>query len=514
MNSKVIPISPPEQPDEKPRYVSINPDDFVGLPSIDASNKDLPVATQEALEALYESNSPERIFCRGNVLLRIELDQNGTPSIAKITLDSLRGELARAANYYTIGRDGWKPALPPVAVVRDILSLPSHDFPVLDRITRMPVFAPDGRLRLEPGYDMASQTYYAPEPGLVIPPVPEAPTEDDLSAALRLILEELLCDFPFTGDADRANALALMIQPAARELISGPTPLFAIDKPGPGTGASLFAHVIGYVITGEGPGNLTAPEDEAEMRRTIFATLLPGPEIIVIDNVRHALESASLSSALTSDYCTDRVVGTSERPRVQNRATWIVTGNNLRFSNEVSRRTIHIQMDARMEQPWKRPETDFKHPDLRGWVVENRASLVWAVLTLVQNWIAHGRPKGRTRLGSFEPWSETIGGILECAGIKDFLANSERLHQLSDTETALWTDFTARWWEAHHDSPVKASELVSCAEGFDLRDNDRAAATRLGTLLREKLGCIFDGLQITDATARKGHPRWKLTRIN
>ena len=63
-------------------------------------------------------------------------------------------------------------------------------------------------------------------------------------------------------------------------------------------------------------------------------------EIIVIDNVRHALESASLSSALTSDYCTDRVVGTSERPRVQNRATWIVTGNNLQFSNEISRRML------------------------------------------------------------------------------------------------------------------------------------------------------------------------------
>jgi len=199
---------------------------------------------------------------------------------------------------------------------------------------------------------------------------------------------------------------------------------------------------------------------------------------------------------------------------VQNRATWIVTGNNLQFSNEVSRRTIHIRMDARMERPWKRPETDFKHPALREWVVENRACLVWAVLTLVQNWIAQGRPKGRTRLGSFEPWSEVIGGILECAGIKDFLANSERLHQLSDTETTLWTDFTARWWEAHHDIPVSASELVSCAEGFDLRDNNRAAATRLGTLLREKLGCIFGGLQITGATERKGYPKWKLTRVD
>ncbi len=79
MSSKVIPISPPAQQDEKPRYVSNNPDDMEGLPSIDASNNDLPSAVEEALGAPIASDSPERIFCRGNSLVRGVLDQTGTP---------------------------------------------------------------------------------------------------------------------------------------------------------------------------------------------------------------------------------------------------------------------------------------------------------------------------------------------------------------------------------------------------------------------------------------------------
>jgi len=50
-------------------------------------------------------------------------------------------------------------------------------------------------------------------------------------AALALILDELLVDFPFVSKADMAHALALMLLGFVRDLIDGPTPLSWIGAP-------------------------------------------------------------------------------------------------------------------------------------------------------------------------------------------------------------------------------------------------------------------------------------------
>jgi hypothetical protein len=517
MSSTQIPNEPPTQSDGVSEGASLNPDNFSALPQIDASNKDMPSAVREAVDALVEANIPERLFCHGNSLARIETDQRGVPCITNLNVDGLRGELGRAANYYKFQRDSTSmPDLPPLWVVKDILALPSLPFPILNRVTRIPVFASDGTLQLQPGYNAAAHIYYAPTDGFVSPSVPQHPTKEDVAEARRLILDELLPDFPFIGDADRANAACLIIQPAARELISGPTPIYGIDKPAPGTGASLLCDVISYTGTGEPPSVMSAPPDEAEMRRTIFAALLGSPEIVLIDNIGKKLDSSALSAVATSVIYKDRVIATSETKQVPNRCAWVVTGNNIQLSQELTRRTIRIRLDAKMQYPWERLEQDFKHPDLHGWVSENRSKLVWAVLTLIQNWINQGRPKfSGPRLGGYYSWSNTLGGILGCAEIKGFLGNRQNLYQQTDFETAHWTGFTQRWWKQYQDCEVTASKLVYLAEeeGFDLGKNEHGKPTRLGILLRGKLGCIFDGLQITDATQRKGYTQWKLVRI-
>src|SRR5438132_99578 len=83
------------------------------------------------------------------------------------------------------------------------LASPSPPLPVLDRMVRVPVLAPDGSLRRTPGYHRPGLTYLDPAPGLIVPMVSDTPTSEAVARAVHLIMDELLIDFPFTGPAER-----------------------------------------------------------------------------------------------------------------------------------------------------------------------------------------------------------------------------------------------------------------------------------------------------------------------
>ncbi len=90
-----------------------------------------------------------------------------------------------------------------------------------------------------------------------MPPIPDRPSADQIHRARDLFIGDLLGDFPFVDEADKANVLALYLLPFARELIDGPTPLHLIEKPSPGSGASLLLDALGLLVGGTPPGLLT-----------------------------------------------------------------------------------------------------------------------------------------------------------------------------------------------------------------------------------------------------------------
>src|SRR5437879_8990604 len=104
----------------------------------------------------------------------------------------------------------------------------------------------------------------------------------------------------------------------------------------------------------------------------IFAKLRSAPSVLLLDNIQHRLESGALSSAITSyPMWEDRVLGVSDIDRVPIQCTWIATGNNPTFSSEMTRRTIRIRLDAKIDRPWlregPRPGQRFRHADITGW---------------------------------------------------------------------------------------------------------------------------------------------------
>ncbi len=294
-------------------------------------------------------------------------------------------------------KDGYVPAHPPAAVVKAILATPDPSLPVLAGITTTPVFGRGGELLTKPGYHADARLLYDPPPGFVLPAVPAKPTPSDITSARQLLLDDLLGDFPFTGDAERAHGLSLLLTGFVRAMIEGPTPLHLVEKPTPGTGATLMVDAVAMIVTGGGVSVMVEGRDDEEWRKRITAKLRQVPSLILIDNLRRQLDSSALSAALTAPFWEDRVLGISEMVRLPIRCLWVATGNNPEFSNEMARRLIRIRLDARVDQPWRR--SGFRHPNLTAWVKANRGKLVAACLTLCRAWVAAGMPRGGTIVG-------------------------------------------------------------------------------------------------------------------
>ena len=465
------------------------------VPQLRADEGDLKRAVNRAWTVLYETNNPPWLFRAGGLASWVIPDDDGRPTVAMLNDERLRHMLALVATWRKLNRQGdLVPAPPPTGLVKSLLATPDTNLPVLAGIVSTPVFGRSGALLTTPGYHPDAKLLYHAVPGFTVPPIPDRPTDAEITAARALILDDLLGEFPFVSAAERAHAVALLLLGFLRAMIDGATPLHLIEKPTPGTGATLMVDAIATILTGVGASVMTEGRDDEEWRKRVTAKLRQIPSLVLIDNLRNELDSSALAAALTAPFWEDRILGVSEMARLPIRCTWIATGNNPSFSNEMSRRLVRIRLDARVDQPWRRD--GFRHPDLMGWVRSNRGKLIAACLTLCQGWIAAGRPRGARSIGSYENWAQTIGGVLENAGIDGFLGNLDESLEAADTEGATWRAFVQAWWDRFGTADVGVAELYDLAiraePPIDIGDGpERALRSRFGKMLRKVRDRVF-----------------------
>lgn len=480
-------------------YARARPTPQPERPRIRVSARPRRDITDDALAALAATNDPPRYYCLGSEVVRLREGRAEPLSPA-----ALSGVLDRVANFVAEKGDREYPARPPQDVVSDILSLPRLPLPSLRGIYRHPLLTASGLLARE-GYDSRTGLY------LHLDGLEGVRTDLPIEEARRLLLEEVLGDFPFEGEADRAHAVAAILQRYVREIIGGPTPLYLVEAPAPGTGKGLLVEVISIITAGESAPVMALAPEEAEVEKRITAALLESPGLLLLDNAR-AIKSSALSAALTAEEWRGRRLGQSEIVRCPNRATWIATGNNVELSREVARRVAPIRLDAIMEHPEER--TGFRHPDLPGWVREHRADLVSACLSLIEAWRRAGSPRSSVTLGRYEAWAATMGGILGVAGIPGLLGNRETIH-LSDRETGEWSAFLEVWEATHKSEAITAGQLLDVARAENLLPemwagkSALAGTQRLGHALMARRGRVFGGRVIV--LAGRGHPTRNLT---
>lgn len=480
---------------------------------------DLASLTPRAWEVLQRRNDPPSMFRYGRSLVRVESDDKGRPIAVNLGEWALRNELSRGAIWKVTTTASTKIIVPPRDLLRDLLADRQKPLPVLRRITTTPVFDSIGALIDRPGYYPDSGILYIRDAELVMDRLPRNPSTEDIRSANRLIDDELLTDFLFTNDSDRAHAKALMLLPAVRDMITGCTPAARIESPIPGTGKGLLGWSLLYPTFGETAISAQVRDDE-ELRKAITACVSAMRPYFWIDNVTRRLESGELAAAITATTWNARRLGGNDATNdlvYPMNLIWVLTGNNLLMTRELYRRSLRIRIDSGIERPELR--SGFRHESLREWVRANRADLLRAILILAQAWIVAGRPKPKvTPLGSFEDWTYVVGGILENAGIQGFLADFGDDTEVVDSDGAIWAEIVDKWWAQYKTAAVGTAELFEIAKETELslgrKDSDRSQRTALGAALRAKRDCVVSGYRIKYAGDSHGAAQWRLGPIS
>jgi hypothetical protein len=491
-----------------------------------------------AIRALVqaEKHNPT-IFVKAGRLVHIIVDERNYPSIALIGIAEMKNALSHSADYFKVKENGeLSPISPSTDLAESILApdpLDPWPFPPLEAIVEIPVIRSDGSILITRGYDKATRLYYLPHKELDAINIPDHPTQADMMAALTVV-DDAIGEFPFSDQADRANAVALMLTPFIRPCV--PLAGFAlIDAPKMGTGKGLLTALVTIIATGRPPANFTYTPKEEEFKKSVTAMLLEGETIIVLDDVKHTLQSSSLDSVTTTETWKDRLLGVSKMIRMPQRATWIANGNNLRVGGDLVRRCYRIRLDPHMSRPWLRAV--WKHENLRSWAKENRAALVTALLTLARAWFAAGQPTAANvpQLGSFEDWTKIIGGILAHCNIPGFLANLENLYNEADEENGQWEAFLTVWYKTFGSDwkTVKqlSDEIIKDADSaedaadsdlalalpdplqLDLKEKPNSFSIRLGKALEKRIETCYGDSNFRIERDKDSHTKGKKWRV-
>ena len=350
----------------------------------------------------------------------------------------------------------------------------------LDRMVPYPVYGPDF-VRIEPGWH---DGLYYDEPEALRDLIPETERE-----VIHTVLHDLVVDFPFKTEADRQNFFGLLLTPIIAPAIEGNRPMHLLNAPLERTGKSkLVNEVFGGIIIGRDTPSMQITDREEEREKRILSTLIQGETLLHMDNLPSYIDSPSLASLLTTQRFMGRLLGQSYNIALPNHLTIVGTGNNVQASGEIAKRIVPIMIEPTSSRPEAR--TDFQHPDIREYVRQQRRTVLECLLGMVENWIAAGKPKHTNRLGGFESWSETIGGILEVNGLREWRANEGVWRKQANPRGVEMLHFVELWHEAFAVREASPKELLDLAErnelfgGIFAKQTPRGVAVTFGRMLQ------------------------------
>ena len=197
-------------------------------------------------------------------------------------------------------------------------------------------------------------------------------------------------------------------------------PIFIATGNRPGCGKTYLGTMAILPISGT-YDIMGLPSSEQELKKTLDSVVLSGANQIFFDNAKGYLDSSSLESFITSNTWTFRALGGNKTYTCDCTNTMVfLTGNNLRYSADIKRRSINIDLFSR----YAIEDVRYEHSGTPGFILEQRSNILSACYGLLNNWIAKGRPTATVSTASFAPWCNTIGAILEQSGYGTPLGDS------------------------------------------------------------------------------------------
>jgi hypothetical protein len=512
-------------------------------------------------ETLAVLPSDPALYCRGNVPVRIAHETKdtarlaggvelrhatGTALVVMVAEAGLGCRLTALADFYKWekGRSGEytsKPAHPPAWLMRAILE--NGTYPgvrPLRGLAEVPFPRPDGSLVTATGYDPATAVYHAPTVALDPLPVwPDKAAAKAAAEAAAAMLLELVEQFPFASEDDKAVWLAALLTVLARPGIAGPVPGFVLVGNRAGTGKGKLVDTIGVIATGRPIPCTGYPGDDDETRKLKTALALAATPIVHLDNISEGwfYGGGAIDSALTSLEVNERILGQSKTTdRLELRCCWFLSGNNISPGKDAFRRWLPCNLATNLERPEER--NDLKVPDLLAHVRERRAELVRAGLIILRAHAVADRPTGGwAALGSFEEWDRTVRGAVWYATGKDCNAtrrqaaddSPERLDRLALLEA--WAALPAGGQKSRgvtageayqyanerigsgEDQRPRYPELVDALMRFS-KDGKLLTARAIGNLIRTIAGRNIGGLAFRKAGDYQRSALWKVCKLS
>lgn len=355
--------------------------------------------------------------------------------------------------------------------------------PHLTGVIEAPILRPDGSILSRPGYDAATGLYLASTQdwsGIL-----EHPDLNDALAAVDTLLAPFT-EFPFTPQECRSVLLAAILTALQRRLLPS-APLFGFSAPVQRSGKSLLAESIGIIATGRKPSALMLPDKEEEVRKAITSVLLESDLITNIDNVVYPLNSKSLAVAITQEIYKDRLLGVNRNVMLSTNVMWMATGNNLCFRGELPSRSLLCYINAGKERP---EERRFQIENLITFLLDHRATLVAAALTILRAYYLAGRPEQDIPTwGGFEAWSAEIRAPLVWLGLPDPYVTRELV--IEDDPQREANGEVLKQWSAVVAGGIRLRDLITRSEQHsELKDALLAVAAARGTrdVSLERLG--------------------------
>ena len=443
-------------------------------PELIVYSGDLP-ATAEALRDLLATSG--KLFDRGLPVRVIRPADGSLPSAVRLTKHNVVIEAHRHCQPVKVDEDGeYIPITLPDRVAQMYLDMCGEwDLPPLTGVSTSPLLSPDGSVRVADGYDPATGLWCCGVPSLRLParpsragaeaalallrqtfrtfPFADAPRRWDLSLPVEVV--DLAC-LPGQDESAFLNALLTAVCRASLWLAPGLL-LTAPAVSGAGTGKGLLARAICTIAFGIRPRAFTMGSDRQELDKRLAAELIEAQPALFLDNVNGiALRSDTLASVLTERPARVRLLGQTRMVPLNSTAFISITGNGLTVTEDLARRFIPCQLDARCEDPELRQFGSGFLDEIE----RRRAELLVAGLT-IWRWGRQNAPmlpRGKS-LGSFETWAEWCRDPLFALGCRDPVERIQVL-KANDPRRQRIAELFQVWWEHHGATPVKANQLA------------------------------------------------------
>jgi hypothetical protein len=319
---------------------------------------------------------------------------------------------------------------------------------------------------------------------------------------------------------DESSFLAALLTAVCRQsLETAPGFLIrATNFSGSGSGKGLLIKAICVIAGGVKPSAFTSGHDANEFDKRLTAALIEARPAVFLDNFNaKELKSDTLASALTESPAMVRPMGHTKNVPLHTMTFIGITGNAVEIAEDMARRLITTNLDARMEDPEART---FK-PGFLDDVHEARPALLSDALA-IWRWGRQTVLKPGKALGSFELWAQWCRDPLLMLGARDPVDRIAEIKAADPRRRALIEIFDT-WWAAHGDDLIKSTDLdpavMECIDDSPHRKTDdgkpRYSRQKVARFCAANVGARLGGYvleQIKDETRTRPVTHYRLRR--